>query len=242
MHTVSTVFQIKTGATYFCCHCYFFRTSDIVRSMGDCKQESLSLCEDKITLALRLVLLIDNFDSFTYNLVDYVEQCGETCEVVRNTVSLTGLNMDSFSSIILSPGPQTPRRAGCLMEIINQYIRQKPMLGICLGHQAIGEYFGAQLGRAIRPMHGKLSTIQCQEDPLFADIPANMEVVRYHSLILNHMPPSLETIAQTIDGEVMALRHRELAVRGVQFHPEAALTPQGLEIIRNWLIFARGRR
>ena len=188
-----------------------------------------------------MVLLVDNFDSFTYNLVDYVGQCGEACEVVRNTVSLAQLESIPFQSIILSPGPQTPRQAGGLMQMIHEYVHRKPVLGICLGHQAIGEYFGARLQRAAQPMHGKLSTIDCRQDPLFAGIPTPSAVVRYHSLVLENVADPLEVIATSQAGEVMAVRHRALPVRGVQFHPEAVLTSHGLEIIRNWLIFARKR-
>ncbi len=188
---------------------------------------------------LPLVLLIDNFDSFTYNLADYVRQCGAEVRVVRNNVPLSDLESGAFRSIIFSPGPQTPRLAGNLMSIIDLYVHRLPVLGVCLGHQALGEYFGAALGRAVYPMHGKVSQVIRKNDPLFEGLPATFGVVRYHSLILDGLPPVLESIARTEGGELMALRHRYLPVRGIQFHPEAALTEYGLEMIRNWLNFAR---
>jgi anthranilate synthase component 2 len=186
-----------------------------------------------------LVLLVDNFDSFTYNLADYVRQCGTEVMVVRNNTPLSRLNQYNFDSVILSPGPQTPRQSGNLMAILDLYAPKLPVLGICLGHQAIGEYFGATLKRAAWPMHGKISTLHREDDPIFSGTPACFGVVRYHSLILEELPPALEAIAWTSGGEIMALRHRHLPLRGIQFHPEAALTEYGLQMIRNWLNFAR---
>jgi len=188
---------------------------------------------------LPLVLLIDNFDSFTHNLADYVRQCGAEVTVVRNNAPLPDLESGVFQSVILSPGPQTPRLAGNLPSIVERCVHRLPVLGVCLGHQALGEYFGAALGRAAYPMHGKVSRVVRENDPLFEGLPAAFGVVRYHSLILEGLPPVLESIARTEDGELMALRHRYLPVRGIQFHPEAALTEYGLEMIRNWLNFAR---
>jgi anthranilate synthase component 2 len=188
---------------------------------------------------LPLVLLIDNFDSFTHNLADYVRQCGAEVTVVRNNAPLPALEGGAFRSVILSPGPQTPRLAGNLMSIIDGCVHRLPVLGVCLGHQALGEYFGASLGRAAYPMHGKVSRVVRESDPLFEGLPEAFGVVRYHSLILGGLPPVLESIARTEGGELMALRHRSLPVRGIQFHPEAALTEYGLEMIRNWLNFAR---
>jgi anthranilate synthase component 2 len=187
-----------------------------------------------------MFLLLDNFDSFTYNLADYIAQSGAECHIVRNNASLEYIQQQDYEGIILSPGPETPPKAGCLMQVIEQYAYQKPILGICLGHQALGQYFGGQLARATQPMHGKISHIHClPDDVLFAGIPEQLSVVRYHSLILNAIPASLETLAWTDSNELMAFRHKTLPIRGVQFHPEAALTEYGLKMINNWLNFAR---
>jgi anthranilate synthase/aminodeoxychorismate synthase-like glutamine amidotransferase len=182
-----------------------------------------------------VILLIDNFDSFTYNLNDYLLQCGAEVKIVRNNTSLEDIRKETFDAIILSPGPGVPQSSGNMMEIIKNYYNQKPVLGICLGHQALGEFFGATLEKAKRPMHGKLSQINLENDLLFKDIENRIEVTRYHSLILNNITSPLETIAQTNEGEVMAIRHKELPLRGIQFHPEAILTTKGKEILLNWL-------
>lgn len=188
-----------------------------------------------------MILLLDNFDSFTYNLADYVAQCGVEYQVLRNNLSIEQIKKRDFQAVILSPGPQIPRKAGNLMRVVDHYVTQLPVLGICLGHQALGEHFGATLTRASKPMHGKISAITCADDELFGEVPKQIEVVRYHSLILKNLPPSLKVIAQTdsADQEIMAFRHKELPVHGIQFHPEAALTEYGLQIIYNWLNFAR---
>lgn len=187
-----------------------------------------------------MFLLLDNFDSFTYNLADYLAQCGAEFRVVRNNVPLGEITQASYRGVILSPGPGTPRRAGNLMQVVEHYANTVPVLGICLGHQALGEHFGAALQRAAKPMHGKLSRIDCVPDAIFAGLPATFEVVRYHSLVLGGLPATLETVARTAEGEIMALRHKSLPVRGVQFHPEAALTQHGLKMMNNWLNFALG--
>jgi anthranilate synthase component 2 len=184
-----------------------------------------------------MVLLLDNFDSFTYNLADYIAQCGVQHRVVRNNIELEEIQKEDYQAVILSPGPQTPQKAGNLMQVVNHYVYKVPVLGICLGHQALGVYFGATLTRAFQPMHGKLSTVACQPDYLFEGVPPLTTVVRYHSLILEDMPESLQTIALTDKGEIMAFRHSTLPVRGIQFHPEAALTAHGLTIISNWVKF-----
>ncbi len=184
-----------------------------------------------------MVLLLDNFDSFTWNLADYIHRLGVACEVVQNDQSLAKIQKISFQALILSPGPQTPAKAGSLMDVIAHYHQKVPMLGVCLGHQALGEFFGAQLYKADQPMHGKVSTITCKTDYLFEDLPAQLQVVRYHSLLLRSLPACLEPIATTASGELMALRHRALPIRGVQFHPEAILTEGGLALLKNWLSF-----
>lgn len=181
------------------------------------------------------ILLLDNFDSFTHILADYFLQLGANLSIIRNDVPLEDLIGENFEAIILSPGPGKPAEAGVMMSLIDFFHTKIPILGICLGHQAIGEYFGAKLDRANRPMHGKLSVIDLLPDAIFAGISNPLEVVRYHSLILKHIPLRLSAIANTMDGEIMAVKHSELPIYGIQFHPEAALTQQGLQLLSNWL-------
>ncbi len=182
-----------------------------------------------------MLLLLDNFDSFTYNLVDYFGQLGVEAHVVRNNVPLEEITKLPIKAIVLSPGPGTPENAGVMMEVIRHYHEQVPMLGICLGHQALGEFFGAKLEKGLRPMHGKISEMICEEDPIFAGLPLQMPVVRYHSLVLRHTPESIIPLAHTKDGELMAFRHKELMLYALQFHPEAALTTYGLHMLKNWV-------
>ncbi|WP_224999771.1 aminodeoxychorismate/anthranilate synthase component II [Cesiribacter sp. SM1] len=184
-----------------------------------------------------MVLLLDNFDSFTWNLADYIHRLGVACEVVQNDQPLAKIQRIPYQAIILSPGPQTPAKAGCLMDIIAYNYQRVPILGVCLGHQALGEFFGARLHKAQRPMHGKLSQIFCKPDYLFDGLPSQLQVVRYHSLLLKELPACLEPIAETAESELMALRHTSLPIRGVQFHPEAILTESGLALLKNWLSF-----
>jgi len=182
-----------------------------------------------------LILLIDNYDSFTYNLVDYFEQLNTRCDVVKNDVPPGTYLSNKYEAMVISPGPGLPEQAGYLFEAIKSLHNKIPVLGICLGHQAICEYFGARLTRAIKPMHGKLSKIQCQKNILFANLPEYINVVRYHSLICQNLPETLENIAFTEDFEIMAIQHRFLPIWGIQFHPEAALTEYGLRILKNWI-------
>jgi anthranilate synthase component 2 len=182
-----------------------------------------------------MLLLLDNFDSFTYNLVDYFGQLGVEAHVVRNDVSLEEIQQLPVTAIVLSPGPGEPKRAGVMMEVIRHYHEQVPMLGICLGHQALGEFFGATLEKGLRPMHGKVSEITCEADPLFASLPKKMPVVRYHSLVLQRIPDCIVPLAHTTEGELMAFRHSTLPLYALQFHPEAALTTYGLDMLRNWV-------
>jgi anthranilate synthase component 2 len=182
-----------------------------------------------------MLLLLDNFDSFTYNLVDYFGQVGVECRVLRNDLPLSEITKYNYEAIVLSPGPESPEKAGNLMEVLEYYVGKLPILGICLGHQAIGQYFGASLEKASKPMHGKVSQINLQtEDLLFKGIPNSLEVVRYHSLILKDLKNGLESIAETMEEEVMIIRHEKYPIRGIQYHPEAVLTQFGLEMIRNW--------
>ena len=181
-----------------------------------------------------MILVVDNFDSFTYNLVDYLNQLEIEVEIQRNNSPLKNLFSDKYAGLVLSPGPGTPKNAGNLMEILDFYHAKIPILGICLGHQAIGEFFGGTLKKAVKPMHGKNSVISHDGDRLFNQVPSSFSVVRYHSLICDNINKKLQTIASTNIGEVMALKHKELPIYGLQFHPEAVLTQYGLEILRNW--------
>jgi anthranilate synthase/aminodeoxychorismate synthase-like glutamine amidotransferase len=181
-----------------------------------------------------MVLLLDNFDSFTYNLQDYLYQIGFECDVVRNDVPLREITLKDYQAVVLSPGPGKPEDAGNLIAVIDHYHDKLPMLGICLGHQAIASYFGASVKKAAIPMHGKISAIQCYPDPVFENIPAHINVVRYHSLITENLPSSLMVLAHTSESEIMAFRHISLPLYGFQFHPEAILTENGLQLLKNW--------
>ena len=184
------------------------------------------------------LLLLDNFDSFTYTLADYLRQLGAEVLVRRNDVPLAELKKLEFDGIVLSPGPGRPAQAGVMPHVIQEFHQRKPMLGVCLGHQALGEFFGAELVTAARPMHGKVSEIRGADDSLFAGLPASMPVTRYHSLVLREpLPATLRPLAHTTGPvpELMALRHIHLPLFGVQFHPEALLTSHGLAILANWL-------
>jgi anthranilate synthase/aminodeoxychorismate synthase-like glutamine amidotransferase len=182
-----------------------------------------------------VILLLDNFDSFTYNLVDYFHQLGVQVQVERNDRPLAEIVRQPYSGVVLSPGPEVPSKAGNLMEVLGHYAPTHPVLGICLGHQAIGAYFGAQLVKAEKPMHGKISDIEVEPKGLFQGLPARFKVVRYHSWLIRDLPDSLQATAYTPQGELMALRHRTLPIAGVQFHPEAVLTQYGLEMLENWI-------
>lgn len=184
------------------------------------------------------LLLIDNFDSFTYNLWDYFIRLGAACEVVRNDrYGISGTpDAGDFDGIVLSPGPGRPEDAGGMMSSLRDHHENKPILGICLGHQAIGLLFGASLVRAIRPVHGKTSLISHSGNSVFSGLPPGIPVMRYHSLVLADFPEErLEKTAWTDEGEIMAFRHRTLPLTGLQFHPESIQTAYGLDMLRNWL-------
>ena len=183
-----------------------------------------------------VIFVLDNYDSFTYNLRDYILQLGLECKVIRNDeMSTDEISKLDFSSAVISPGPKTPREAGITMPFIERFHQAKPILGICLGHQAIGEFFGAKLVKAKKPMHGKTSVIHYANHFLFRNLPLQFEVMRYHSLILDEVEKTnLHVIASTNENEVMAVAHPEFKIAGVQFHPESILSPQGLEIMKNW--------
>jgi anthranilate synthase component 2 len=180
-------------------------------------------------------LLLDNFDSFTYNLVDYFQQFNITPKVFRNNHSLEEITNNKYKGVVLSPGPGLPEESGNLLNVIKYYEKKLPILGICLGHQAIGQFYMARIIKADKPMHGKLSRVFLEDDYLFKDIPDEIRAVRYHSLILDNLPDKLEIIARTANNEIMAIRHQSLNIRGLQFHPEAILTEFGKRIIQNWI-------
>ena len=185
-----------------------------------------------------MILLIDNYDSFTYNLVDYFEQLGVSALVLRNDVQLSEINVKDFTGVVLSPGPERPKSAGNLEQFVAEYLGKLPMLGICLGHQAIAEHLGGKLVKAALPMHGKISKARIAAGNAFKGIPNEIEVVRYHSLIVKDLPKELKETGSTDIGELMAFESiPELKAWGLQFHPEAVLTQYGLEILRNWVTF-----
>jgi anthranilate synthase/aminodeoxychorismate synthase-like glutamine amidotransferase len=185
-----------------------------------------------------MILMIDNYDSFTYNLVQYIGQLGGAVAVHRNDViSIDEIRELKPDAIVLSPGPCTPQKAGISVEVIRQFGTTIPILGVCLGHQAIGYAFGAEVVRAQRIMHGKTSTVINDGRTIFKGLPNPFVAGRYHSLIVerNSLPDCLEVSAETEDGEIMAIRHKEYPVEGVQFHPESVLTPNGKRVLKNFL-------
>ena len=186
-----------------------------------------------------MVLVIDNYDSFTYNLVQYLGELGAEVRVVRNdAVSLETLAADPPQRIVISPGPGRPEQAGVTMSVIRHFGQTTPILGVCLGHQAIGAVFGGRVVRAAAPLHGKTSTIEHDGRGVFAGLTQPFTAARYHSLVVAEegLPPDLEVCARTReDGVIMGLRHRSWPVHGVQFHPESILTGEGRRILRNFL-------
>lgn len=185
-----------------------------------------------------MILMIDNFDSFTYNLVQYLGEMGEELVVYRNNaIDVDDVERINPDKIVISPGPCTPREAGISVEVIKRFAGRKPILGVCLGHQCIGYAFGGEIIRADRLMHGKTSAIYHDGKGVFRDMPNPFDAVRYHSLLVNRdtMPSCLEISAETDMGEVMGIRHRDYAIEGVQFHPESILTQNGKTILRNFL-------
>jgi anthranilate synthase component 2 len=185
-----------------------------------------------------MLLMIDNYDSFTYNLVQYFGELGETVKVVRNDeMTLAQIERLSPARIVLSPGPCTPNEAGVSLELIDKFKGRVPLLGVCLGHQAIGQAFGGRVVHAKTLMHGKVSRIHHAGKGVFRDLPTPYEATRYHSLAIERTscPADLEVTAWTEDGEIMGVRHRSLPVEGVQFHPESILTQHGHALLRNFL-------
>ena len=185
-----------------------------------------------------MILMIDNYDSFTYNLYQYLGVLGVEVEVRRNDrISLDAIEGMKPERIVISPGPGTPQSAGITISVIERFHRQVPLLGVCLGHQAIGAAFGGRVVHAARLMHGKVSEIQHDGKSIFHGVPDPFTATRYHSLAVEResLPACLEVSAVAEDGEIMGLRHREYPVEGVQFHPESILTPEGMNILKNFL-------
>lgn len=186
-----------------------------------------------------MLLLLDNYDSFTYNLYQYLSELGADVQVYRNDqVSLEEIERIQPERIVISPGPCTPNEAGLSCDVIATFGPYIPVLGVCLGHQAIGQVYGGRVVRAPQPMHGKTSLIYHQREGVFGNLPLPFEANRYHSLIVERssLPAELEITAETADGLIMGLRHRSYPVQGVQFHPESIMTPLGKDLLKNFLL------
>lgn len=185
-----------------------------------------------------MLLLLDNYDSFTYNVYQLLSSLGASVEVIRNDrIVVEEIAKRGYEGIVISPGPGVPSEAGITEEVIRQLKGRLPMLGICLGHQAIGEVFGGQIVRAGEIVHGKTSPLIHNGKGLYANLPQNIEVGRYHSLVVdrNTVPDCLEITAELANGMIMGLRHKEYDIEGIQFHPESILTPQGETMMKNFL-------
>lgn len=192
-----------------------------------------------------MILMIDNYDSFTYNLVQYLGELGQHLEVYRNdALTISGIKKLKPSHIVISPGPGRPKDAGISEDVIREFASQVPILGVCLGHQAIGEVFGGEIVRADRLMHGKTSLIYHTGQDIFKNVKNPFVATRYHSLIIKRssLPESLQIIAQTKEKEIMGIRHRKFPVWGVQFHPESILTTEGKKILGNFIHYRGVRR
>jgi len=185
-----------------------------------------------------MLLMIDNYDSFTYNLVQYFGELGEEVQVVRNdAIDIKGVAALGPARIVISPGPCTPSEAGISVALIREFAGKLPILGVCLGHQAIGEAFGGRIVHAGRVMHGKTSDIRHGSKGVFAGLPSPFRATRYHSLAIERasLPECLEITAESEDGEIMGVRHRQFALEGVQFHPESILSEHGHALLKNFL-------
>jgi anthranilate synthase/aminodeoxychorismate synthase-like glutamine amidotransferase len=185
-----------------------------------------------------MLLVIDNYDSFTYNLVQYLGELGQEVRVVRNDEIAAGdVGGLAPTHVVISPGPCTPNEAGISLDVIRSWAGKIPILGVCLGHQSIGQAFGGNIVRAAKVMHGKTSPIFHDGRGVFTGLPSPFEATRYHSLLIERstIPDSLDVTAQTEEGEIMAVRHKTLPVEGVQFHPESFLTTVGKDLLRNFI-------
>ena len=191
-----------------------------------------------------MILMIDNYDSFTYNLVHYLSELGEEVTVARNDkISLEDVGKMSPEIIVVSPGPCTPKEAGVSVDVIKEFAGRTPILGVCLGHQSMAYAYGAEIVRAGRLLHGKTSPIRHDEKGIYKDIPNPFEATRYHSLLIEKgtLPDEFEVSAWTDEGEIMGIRHKEHLMEGVQYHPESILTKHGKDILRNFIDLARVR-
>ena len=189
-----------------------------------------------------MILMIDNYDSFTYNLVQYLKTLNETVEVHRNdSLTINDIRSMNPEMIVISPGPSTPTKAGVSLKIVEELAGEIPILGICLGHQTIGQAYGGKIIKAFEPVHGKVFPVKHDGRGVFKDLNQPLNVTRYHSLVIEKetMPACLEITAETEDGQIMGIRHKNLLLEGVQFHPEAILTEQGHELLENFLVQAK---
>jgi anthranilate synthase component 2 len=189
-------------------------------------------------LLMPKLLMIDNYDSFTYNLVQYLGELGADVTVKRNdAIDVAGIRAMRPAAVVISPGPGTPAEAGISLKLLREMAGEVPILGVCLGHQCIGQAFGGKVVRASRLMHGKTSPVIHDGNTIFAGLPNPFEAMRYHSLLVDlaSLPPTLEVTARTAENEIMGLRHKELPVEGVQFHPESILTVEGKHLLKNFL-------
>ncbi|MEK9629783.1 MAG: aminodeoxychorismate/anthranilate synthase component II [Nitrospinota bacterium] len=185
-----------------------------------------------------MILMIDNYDSFTYNLVQYMGELGADMRVERNDrISISEIESLKPQKIVISPGPCTPSKAGISVEVIKHFAGKVPLLGVCLGHQSVGAAFGGEIIKAGKLMHGKTSEVRHDGKTLFKDLPNPFTATRYHSLVLNRktLPDCFEITAESDDNEIMGIRHKELPVEGVQFHPESILTPNGKDLLKNFI-------
>lgn len=192
-----------------------------------------------------MLLMIDNYDSFVYNLVRYFEELGEEIKVVRNDkITIKEIKEMNIDGIVISPGPKSPKEAGISMEIIDNFKGELPILGICLGHQCIGQYFNANVRKGKEPVHGKMFYINHNEEGLFENVKNPIRVTRYHSLIVDkdNLPSCLEITSETQDEVIMGIKHKEYEIHGVQFHPEAEMTEEGHSILKNFINITKKKR
>lgn len=186
-----------------------------------------------------MILIIDNYDSFTYNLYQYFEEMGEHCEVIRNDqITLEEIEKLNPKAIVISPGPGNPDSSGISLKVVEYFFDKKPILGICLGHQIIGQVFGGKVIRAKKPIHGKLSKIFHTQKGVYQNMITPINVVRYHSLIVekNTLPECLEITSETADGVIMGVKHKKYPVEGIQFHPESVMTEYGKQMLKNFVV------
>lgn len=183
-----------------------------------------------------MILIIDNYDSFTYNLYQQIESLGQKCLVFKNDeISLEKIKKLNPEKIVISPGPKRPEDSGISSEVVQKFYTTKPILGVCLGHECIGQIFSSKIIHAKQIMHGKTSEITHAKDPLFKNVKNPFQAARYHSLVIDKTPKEFELIAWTKDKEIMAIKHKEYPLYGVQFHPESFLTTEGNKIMKNFL-------